>query len=398
MSMIVTAIKFLLIVLTLAADAFYLLSILAARRFFSRQPVGEAKKLPPVSIMIPLHGADFKAYQNYALFCRQDYPDYQIVFGVREPTDPSVPIVQKLIADFSDRDIDLVVCPDVIGTNLKVSNLQNMYARVKHEHVIIVDSDIRVGRDYLRRIISEFSGDGVGLVTCMYRAAEAPDFAAKLEAVGITAEFMPGVLMAWMIEGVKFSLGSTMATTRTRLESIGGFHALKDYLADDFMLGNLVAAQGYEVRISDYTVETAMAPAGLLAMIRHQMRWSRSTRISRPLGHLGLIFTYGTALALINLLASGGSALSIALLAFTLAARMSMGWVIGVRRLRDNVLKNHFWLLPVRDVLSFIIWCLSWVGKRVEWRGRLFEVQRDGRMIQVGEKRPPAELIRKAGT
>ncbi|HKP87075.1 MAG TPA: bacteriohopanetetrol glucosamine biosynthesis glycosyltransferase HpnI, partial [Blastocatellia bacterium] len=358
----------------------------------------EAKELPPVSIMIPLYGADFKAYQNYALFCRQDYPRYQIVFGVRESTDSSVPIVEKLIADFSDTDIDLVICPDVIGANLKVSNLQNMYARVKHERVVIVDSDIRVGSDYLRRIVSELSDEGVGLVTCLYRAAEAPDFAAGLEAVGITAEFMPGVLMARMIEGVKFSLGSTMATTRTRLESLGGFHALKDYLADDFMLGNLIARQGYEVRISDYTVETAMAPVGLLAMVRHQMRWARSTRISRPLGYLGLIFTHGTTLALINLIVSGGSPLSVSLLAFTLAARMSMGWLIGVRYLKDKILRHNFWLLPVRDVLSFVIWCLSWVGRRVEWRGRLFEVRRDGKMVQVGEKREPAELIRKAGT
>jgi ceramide glucosyltransferase len=398
MLMIVTAIKFVLIGFTVAADAFYLLSMFAAQRFFSKPATGEAKELPPVSIMIPLFGADFKAYENYALFCLQDYPHYQIVFGVRESTDSSIPIVQKLIADFSDRDIDLVICPDVIGTNLKVSNLQNMYARVKHEQIIIVDSDIRVGRDYLRRIIAEFSDERVGLVTCLYRAAEAADFAARLEAVGLTAEFMPGVLTARMIEGVKFSLGSTMATTRERLEAIGGFHALKDYLADDFMLGNLIASQGYEVRISDYTVETAMAPVGLRAMLRHQLRWARSTRISRPLGYLGLIFTYGTALALINLLASGGSLLSRSLLAFTLALRMCMAWMIGVHHLKDEVLKHNFWLLPVRDVLSFLIWCLSWVGKRVEWRGRLFEVQRDGRMLQVGEKREPAELIRKAGT
>jgi ceramide glucosyltransferase len=398
MLIIIAAVKFLLIGFTLAADAFYLLSMLAARRFFSKPGGSEAKNLPPVSIMIPMHGADFKAYENYAMFCRQDYPQYQIVFGVRESTDSSIPIVQKLIADFSDRDIDLVVCPDVIGTNLKVSNLQNMYARVKHDYIVIVDSDIRAGSDYLRRIVSEFSDERVGLVTCLYRAAEAPDFAARLEAAGITAEFAPGVLMAWMIEGVKFSLGSTMATTRARLEAVGGFHALKDYLADDFMLGNLIAGQGYEVRISNYTVETAMAPAGFSSMMRHQMRWARSTRISRPLGYLGLILTYGTALALINLLACGGTAFSLWLLAFTLAVRMTMGWTIGVHYLKDKILKQHFWLLPVRDVLSFVIWCLSWIGKRVEWRGRLFEVLKDGRMVQVGDKRHPAKLIRKAGT
>lgn len=378
------AIEFIMAGLTVAADAFYLLSIVAARKFFFNRKADEIGELPPVSIMIPLYGADFKAYRNYSLFCRQDYPEFQIVFGVREREDSSIPIVEKLIADFPETDIALVVCPDVIGTNLKVSNLENMLRLVKHEHIIIVDSDILVGPDYLRRITGELSGHRVGLVTCMYRAAEAPDFAAKLEAVGITAEFHPGVLMARMIEGVKFALGSTMATTRARLESIGGFPALKDYLADDFMLGNLIAASGYEVRLSDYVVETVMAPIGFSRMMRHQLRWSRSTRRSRPAGYFGLLFTYGTALALVNVAVARVSALSLALLGLTLVVRMTMGWVIGVGYLGDKILKKHFYLLPVRDVLSFLIWCFSWFGRRVEWRGRVFEVKRGGKMLQVG--------------
>jgi len=398
MQMIINSIEFILSGLTIAAAAYYLLSMIAARRFFSKKTEPVPKELPPVSIMIPLAGADFKAYQNYTLFCRQDYPRYQIVFGVRQPSDSSIQIVEKLIEDFPGADIELVVAPEIIGTNLKVSNLQNMYARVKHENIIIVDSDIRVREDYLRRIMQEFSDERVGLVTCLYRATEAPDFAARLEALGLTAEFMPGVLMARMIEGVKFALGSTMATTRERLEAIGGFHALKDYLADDFMLGNLIAEQGYEVRISHYTVETLMAPAGFLAMMRHQMRWSRSTRISRPAGYLGLIFTYGTALALLNVFVTFGSPRSLLLFAFTLAVRLAMGWLIGVHYLKDRILKKNFWLLPARDVLSFVIWCLSLVGRRVEWRGMLFEVQKDGRMVRVRDSRSAAELIRKTGT
>lgn len=368
---------------TLAANAYYLLSIVAGRRFFSRPKATQRGELHPVSIMIPLHGADFKAYQNYAGLCRQDYPDYQIVFGVRDSRDSSIPIVEKLIVDFPDRDIALVISGDTIGQNLKVSNLQNMLARVKHEQIVIVDSDIRVGRDYLSKVLAPLSDPRVGLVTCLYRAAETPDFAAKLEAVGITAEFAAGVLMAWMLEGVKFALGSTMATTRTRLEAIGGFHALADYLADDFMLGNLIGKDGYEVRLSRHVVETAMHPSGFMAMIRHQMRWARSTRISRPMGYLGVLLTYGTALALLNVAVDRASTFSVMLLVSTLVIRLTMGWVIGVHWLGDRVLKKYFWLVPVRDLLSFLIWCLSWSGKRVEWRGRLFEVARDGKMIQV---------------
>lgn len=381
------AIKVMLIGCTLAANVYYLLSVIAGFRFFSKPRATEFHELRPVSIMVPLHGADFKAYQNYALLCRQDYPEYQIVFGVRDSGDSSIPIVEKLIADFPERDITLVISDNVIGQNLKVSNLQNMLARVKHEQVVILDSDIRVTRDYLRNVLAPLADSRVGLVTCLYRAAEAPDVASKLEAVGITAEFAAGVLMARMLEGVKFALGSTMATTRTMLEAIGGFHALADYLADDFMLGNLIARDGYEVRLSHHVVETAMHPIGFSGMLRHQARWARSTRISRPMGYLGLILTYGTALALLNVAVDGASKFSLMLLATTLVMRLTMGWTIGVHWLEDKILKKYFWLVPVRDLLSFLVWCLSWVGKRVEWRGRFFEVARDGKMIQVGAAR-----------
>lgn len=387
------AIQVILIGGTLAANVYYLLSIVAGFRFFSRPRASELGDLLPVSIMIPLHGADFKAYQNYAELCRQDYPEYQIVFGVRDSRDSSVPIVKKLISDFPDRDIALVISDKTIGQNLKVSNLENMLARVKHEQIVIVDSDIRMGPDYLRKVLAPLSDPRVGLVTCLYRAAETPDFAAKLEAVGITAEFAAGVLMAWMLEGVKFALGSTMATTRTRLEAIGGFHAVADYLADDFMLGNLIERDGYEVRLSHHVVETTMHPAGFRGMVRHQMRWARSTRISRPIGYLGLILTYGTALALLNVVVDRASTSSLMLLASTLVIRLTMGWMIGVHWLGDRILKRYFWLVPVRDLLSFLIWCLNWVGKRVEWRGRLFEVARDGKMIQVGVAETVVEQV-----
>jgi ceramide glucosyltransferase len=387
MPLALIAIKVALIGCVLAANAYYLLSIIAAFRFFSRKAESKTDKLKPVTIMVPLYGADFKAYDNYARFCRQDYPTYQLVFGVRESTDSSIPIVERLITDFPDTDISLVVSDRIIGTNLKVSNLQNMLEAVKHEQIIIVDSDIRVERDYLRQVLNPLADGKVGLVTCLYRAAETPDFAAKLEGVGITAEFAAGVLMAWMLEGVKFALGSTMATTRTRLQAIGGFPALADYLADDFMLGNLIEQDGYEVRLSTHVVETAMHPSGLSGMVRHQMRWARSTRISRPMGYLGLILTHGTPLALATVALDLGSRLSLILLAATLVIRLSMAWTIGVHWLRDRILRRYFWLVPVRDVLSFLIWCLSWVGRTVEWRGRKFVVASDGKMKRMEDER-----------
>jgi ceramide glucosyltransferase len=384
MPLIFTILIIILVCCVIAANGFYLLSFYAAAKFFLKKDPSPDAQPQPVSVMIPLAGADLRAYENYARFCRQDYPaPYQLVFGVREATDPAVSVVRKLIADFPECDIKLVINSEVIGTNLKVSNLRNMFERVKYEQVIIIDSDIGVDKAYLRAVLTPLTERQVGLVTCLYRAAEAPDFGALLEAIGLT-EFTMGVLTARLLEGVKFALGSTMATTKSILQLIGGFEALKDYLADDFMLGNLIARAGYEVRIADYVVETAMAPVGFTGMMRHQIRWGRSTRISRPAGYLGLILTYGVPLALLLCLLTPLALHSWILLVATLVIRLSTAWIIGVRWLGDGILKKNWWLLPVRDCLSLMIWCASLFGKRVEWRGRIFEVLRDGRIIEKG--------------
>ena len=381
--MLIAALKLLCTSATLAACAFYLLSIFAAVRFFRGKTVAPPSELRPVSILIPLCGADAGAYENYAAFCGQDYPAYQIVFGVRDPLDAAIPIVRRLMANFPERDITLVICPKTIGSNLKVSNLYNMLERVKHEWIVIVDSDIRVGPSYLRSIMPLLADQRVGLVTCLYRAAQAPDLAARLEAIGITADFVPGVLAAWLLEGMHFALGSTMAMTRTTLKAIGGFQAIGDYLADDFMLGNLIAKAGYEVCLARYVVEAVVAPMGFYGMLKHQLRWSRSMRFSRPVGYLGAVLTHGTALALLNLLVHHGAVPSLALLGVALSIRLGMAWLIGVNWLDDRVLQKSFWLLPLRDLLNFGIWCLGLVGKRVEWRGQLLEIIGDGKIVQV---------------
>ncbi len=203
----------------------------------------------------------------------------------------------------------------------------------------------------------------------------------------MTAEFAPGVLSAWLLEGVRFALGATMATTKTKLGAVGGFQAIADYLADDFMLGNLISKAGYEVHLSDYAVETVQAPVGFLGMIKHQLRWARSTRKSRPIGYLGLILTYGTALSLLNIVANHASTFSVLLFALALVVRLTMAWLIGVHWLGDKILKKHFWLVPVKDILSFLIWCLSLVGRKVEWRGRVFELVDDGKIGRLAKSK-----------
>jgi ceramide glucosyltransferase len=372
--------------LSIVANVFYLLSMLAGYRFFSSGENGEENRaseaLPPVTIMIPLRGVDFGAYRNYASFCKQAYPEFQIVFGVQDAADPAVPLVKRLAADFPQCDIEVVVCAGSHGQNAKVSNLQNMLPRVKHEYIVIVDSDIRVGQEYLKNVVRPLANPKVGLVTCLYRAAETPDFGARLEAIAITGEVAAGVLMARMFEGgIKFALGATMATTRAKLDEIGGFAVLADYLADDFMLGKLISHCRYEVRLSRYVVETAMAPTGFMGMVRHQMRWARSTRASRPLGYFGLIVTYGTAMAVLTTIADGASQASLMLLGTTLAIRMAMAWLIGVHWLGDRILRRDLWLVPVRDLLSLVVWMLGLVGRKVEWRGRWLEVARGGKIV-----------------
>jgi ceramide glucosyltransferase len=326
-----------------------------------------------------------EAYRNYAPYCSQDYPEYQIVFGVRDPQDPSIPIVRQLIADFPQVDISLIISSRTIGTNLKVSNLENMLTQVKYEHVVIVDSDIRVGTDYLRTIIPPLSGKGVGLVTCPYRSGQALNWPTLLESLWITTEFMPSVFVANRLEGMRYALGATMVTTRQRLCEIGGFPAMADHLADDYILGHLVWKRGEEVRLVNYVVETFQPPVSFLSMLKHRVRVSRGIRACRPWGHFGLVLTYGTALCLLNVIVSQASLVSLAFLSTGIALRLASVWLIGAHWLKDKILRRHFWLVPVSDLLTFIVWILSYAGRKVEWRGGLFELGEDGKLVHRRE-------------
>jgi ceramide glucosyltransferase len=383
MCSLITTASFLLAGLTISAILYYLLSLWASARFFG-EPGGQTnEELRPVTIMVPLCGADLDAYESYAALCGLEYPDYQIVFGVRNSEDSSLPIIKRLIADFPGRDIALVVRPDLIGQNLKISNLHNMLDCVKHEQIVIVDSDVRVREDFLRQIIPILNEKGVGLVTCLYRASTAPTFSSVLEAIGITSEFQPGVLVGRTIEGMRFALGAVMATTRKMLDSIGGFPALADHLADDYMLGNLVWRAGYEVRLAKTVVETTPGHFSFTDMMKHQIRLARGIRACRPWSYLGLVMTHGTALAFLNTLINQGSWPSLGLFIVALSIQLATAWQIGVRRLDDKILRNYLWLLPIRDLLGFVIWCSALLGRNVEWRGKQFQIGKEGKIVQI---------------
>jgi ceramide glucosyltransferase len=295
-----------------------------------------------------------------------------------------VPIIRRLIADFPERDIELVISPDEIGYNPKVSNLQNMYAKAKHDFLLIADSDIRVEPDYLRRVVAPLQQPHVGMVTCLYRGVNPATFAGLLENIGITSTFGPEVCSARALEGIAFALGSTIVMRRELLERIGGFPAVADYLADDFLLGNLTAQAGYEVRLSDCVVKHVSGPDTMRMMLRRQLRWGRSMRSSRPRGYRGLILTYGTATSLAALLAWNFSAFALWLFAATMLIRFLPAFVVGIWGLRDYALARYFWLVPLRDLITFGVWIASFFGDEVEWRGMKFRVAPGGKLTPAG--------------
>lgn len=381
------ALRLALLVCVIASIGYYCVALGAGWLWFRdrrRQRALDASFTPPVTILIPVRGTDSEAYENFASFCRQDYPAYQIVFGARDERDPAVAVIQRVIADFPACRIELVISPAEIGHNAKVSNLQNMHARAAHDLLLIVDSDIRVGPDYLRRVVAPMQDQRVGMVTCLYRGVGPQTFGALMENIGISSTFAPEVVTARAIEGIKFALGSTILTRRELLERIGGFHAVADYLADDFLLGNYIAAEGFEVVLSDYIVEHVSGPETFAEMLRHQLRWGRSTRISRPKGYAGLILTYGTATSLLLLAALKFSSFGWAMLGATLAVRLLVAWSFGVVGLKDRALAKYFWLVPLRDVIGFGIWAASFVGDEIQWRGATFQVLPGGKIKPVG--------------
>lgn len=367
-----------------AAIAYNLFSLFAGISWFRNRRNQRALGLnytPPVTIFKPVSGADPEAYDNFASFCLQDYPEYQVIFGARDENDPAVAIINRLIADLPDRDIELVISQNENGYNGKVSNLQNMYAHAKHGVFLIADSDIRVGADYLRRVIAPLQLPKVGMVTCLYRGSQAKTFAALMENIGISSTFGPDVCSSRSLEGIAFAFGSTIAMRRDLLERIGGFQAVADYLADDFLLGNFTAKAGYEIVLSDYVVEHVTATRGFAAMLKQQLRWARAIRISRPWGYCGLLFTYGTVTSLLALAAWGFASFAWWLFAMALLTRFLPVFVVGVFGMKDHALARWCWLVPVRDLITFTVWVMSFVNDEVEWRGVSFRVLPGGKLM-----------------
>jgi ceramide glucosyltransferase len=290
--------------------------------------------------------------------------------------------VKALQREFPEQRIQLMICPTILGANVKVSNLAQMLPEARYNHLVVNDSDIRVERDYLRRVTEKLSNAQVGMVTCLYRGVAAPTAGSRMEALGISTDFCPSVLAARQLEGIHFGLGSTLAFRRADLEKIGGFAAVVDYLADDYELGKRIAGLGLAVELSEVVVETFLPAYTLRDFWAHQLRWARGVRDARAGGYLGLIFTFGTLWGLLAAMLSRGAFLACSAAAVVLLLRLAVALVIGWSVLKDRQVFKHLWLIPARDLLAAATWIASLAGHEVSWRGERFRLQ-NGKLSRI---------------
>ncbi|MGH9738998.1 MAG: bacteriohopanetetrol glucosamine biosynthesis glycosyltransferase HpnI [Candidatus Acidiferrales bacterium] len=378
-----------LLVLALAPLFYYLLAIFAGFQFFHdarREPEKHADFTPPISILKPIRGLDRDTYENYASFCLQDYPEFEILFAVSDPTDPAIPEIERIIRDFPSRSIRLLIGSEPIGASDKVNKLCRMAREARHEILLVSDSDVRVDQGFLRAVAAPFSDATVGGVTCLYQGLPGISVPAILEALGNTADFAPGVLVARLFGELDFVLGAVMATTKTQLAAIGGFESLADFFCDDYELGNRIAASGRRVVLSEFPVSIVYPREDLGAAFRHQLRWNLSIRYSRPWGHFGMIFSQGLPWAILGAVLAPSAPMAGGYLAAYLILRCALAFVVGARGMQDETVRSYWRLLPLRDLFAFAVWIASFFPQRIHWRDREFYV-RAKRLVPV---KPPS--------
>lgn len=378
----------LFVVLIVASWVYWLLAWWWTRRFFA-QVETRPEFTPPVSLLKPLRGVDPQAYENFASFCDQDYPHFELLFGVADPSDPVVSVVQRLQREFPQLSIRLVVAPP-LGANRKVSTLHYLVDQAHHDLLVISDSDIRVRSDYIRRVVAPLVDTNIGLVTCPYRGESPQTLTARLEALHMTATFLPSVVVARRFLAMRFAMGSTVALRRADLEQIGGFVALTDYLADDFQLAVRIADLGRRVVLSQYVVASVLGATTFREQWQREVRWSRTNRANRPSEYPGMLLTFSTPLAVILALLSGLDPVGWEALTVSLMLRWLVTWAITGYVGGQETRKWIAWL-PIRDMLSMVIWCTGGVGRRIVWRGEEYIVSPGGRMQALAGLPGPLE-------
>jgi ceramide glucosyltransferase len=351
--------------------------VLGVRRYLAVAPP-PAVELAPISVLKPLCGEDEGLEENLRSFFTQQYPAFEIIFGVHLIDDPAAALAQRFIEEYKPRvSARLVVTGESLIPNGKAHNLNRLVREAKHDLLVMSDSDVRVRPDLLSTLAREFQEQKVGLITCPYRAVAGKSFWSRTEAIGMNTELLGGVLVARMLEGMKFALGPTMAVRRSLLEEIGGFAYLQEFLAEDFVIGQRAAELGHAVVLSSSVIEHRIGTQSMARNLSHRLRWARSTRRSRPAGYWGQIFTYPLALAAV-LLAVWPAAWSLVLFTILLRAAAAIGTAEFL--LHDSLFRKRWWLLPAQDVLGFLVWMGGFLGDTIVWRDRKCTVLRDGRL------------------
>ncbi len=371
---------------------YYLIALFSAWRFF-RQPntltqsfPADASFTPPVSILKPIRGLDPGAYENLASFCRQDYPVYELVLCVDSDDDAVRAVVDKLQSDFPKIDIRVLLGSGRVASNDKVAKLARLVAEARHEVLAISDSDVLVRPDYLRTVTAPLREPGVGVVTCFYIHHGERTFADRLQTAGMMSDFYAGVLVDWQLEGLKFTLGPSITTTRSRLAGFGGYAALENRPADDLLVGRLIAEQGFEVRLLPYTVSTVSDYQSIGDLLHKRLRWIVVMRHMRPWGHLGLLLTQGLVWSLVAIAIHPSAAVACGYLGAYLALRAAMTWVIGARGLRQPHLWRSMLLIPLWDAVAFGIWVASFTRNSIRWRGADYHIIQ-GQLVPVASDR-----------
>jgi ceramide glucosyltransferase len=370
------------------ATIYQLVQIVAAWRFLRRARYPRDGHTPPVTVLKPLKGPGLELAANLDTFCRQDYPEYQIVFGVEDATDPAVEVVRALMRRFPDRDITLSVGNEE-GANRKVASLVHMMRHARHDVLVLSDADIRVRPDYLRTLAAPLIDPSVGLTTCLYRGRAMIRVASLIESLFINTDFLPMVLVAQWVQRFRYAYGASTAFRREALAGIGGFDALRDHLADDYLLGNRIADAGWHLLLLPYLVETVLDSRTMGDVWRHQLRWARTYRVCQPFGWFVSLIIHTMLWGVLAVFATGGSTVGwIALLAAVAARIGSLRVILGM--LGDTVTVRDLWLVPLKDLAYSAVWVTSWLGRDVVWSGQRLRVQPDGRMVPLDAVPEPA--------
>jgi ceramide glucosyltransferase len=380
--MISKAADYLFLTVAAAPFIYYLLVLYSSRLFFRSSKDGPSKNFdfaPPISVLKPVRGLDPEAYENYASFCRQDYPNYELIFCVGDFNDPAVPALQKLMRDFPERQIRLLFGSGRSAINDKVAKLVRMVNEAENEFLVISDSDVRVEPNYLRTVVAPLRDPKVGCVTCFYVSIHDETLVQHLQSIGMYSDFYPGILVAQQLDGIKFTLGPTIVTTRAHLAAFGGYEAIENKPADDLLVGRLIAQQGLKVELLPYAVQTVPDYDSPRALFSKRLRWMTVMRHMRPWGHVGLAFTQGLPWCLAVAL-THPAGIGLAYFGAYLGFRVAMTWVVGVWGLQQSGLWKKMPLIVVWDATAFVIWLLTFGRNSIRWRDVDYRI-REGMLV-----------------